>query len=84
MKHSRFTAAHLFLMDSLCIVVGYPVIQVGLQFFQRLMQLTPKHNQVKLVQHCFRNRLQMPFVCGCRALVWVCSMSLMPMHSSKS
>jgi len=51
--HGRSAAAHLSLMGSFCVVVGYPVIQVCLQLFQRLIQLAPKRNPVKLVQNCF-------------------------------
>ena len=50
--HGRSAAAHLTMMGSLCIIVGYPVI-----LLQRLIHLAPKRNPVKLVQYCFMKPL---------------------------
>jgi len=49
--HGRPAAAHLALVRPLRVVFVQPGVQIGLQLFQRVIQLAPERNLVKLVQY---------------------------------
>lgn len=51
--HGSPSRAHFALMGSLGVVAVYPCVQISLKFFQRLIQLSPEGNLIKLIQNRF-------------------------------
>jgi hypothetical protein len=63
------------------VVVGDPVIAVGLQVFDAAINLAPERDLVERLQNCFVEALADAVGLRCRTLVFVCSMSFSAKYS---